>query len=53
MGYVIYAQENGTMPGLNKCKGDNCKNYVRLPPNKPNATGYCRACYLARVTKHG
>ena len=29
-----------------KCKGLDCKNWTRIPPNREaTATGYCRKCW--------
>jgi len=33
------------MGGIHKCKGEGCMNYVKMPPNRPMATGYCKKCY--------
>ena len=40
-----------TMPKLN-CKGMDCKNVVRIPPNREaTATGYCRECWYGEIKK--
>ena len=35
------------MPKL-KCKEDGCKKWVKVPPNRPTATGYCRGCWMRK-----
>ena len=34
-----------------KCKEIDCNKWVKMPPNRPTATGYCRECWLVERKK--
>lgn len=34
-----------------KCKEIDCNKWVKMPPNRPTATGYCRKCWQREIKK--